>query len=226
MTPAEAERFFATHGIIVQGLDAQELRRAWLRLARRLHPDHGGSHAAAADLNIAYAVLAAGAPARAEPGQPDFSRDPMRDGVRVWAWAGSGQQPGERPSDRIERFDHSDRNFVRRQMWELSGGSTEEWTIWPFDGRAFLTPLTVYASSACFASMVAAANGFARQGFRRPAAVLATGARTALDGWLIGIDGAPLPRPERIPLAGTPPQDRALMASLRSRVGTRGRFGT
>jgi hypothetical protein len=147
--------------------------------------------------------------------RPQFD-DPQRDGFAVWAWAGVDGRPA---SDRIERADFSDRNFVKRWMWEACGRRTDEWTIWPFSGHGFLAPLTVYATSDQFADMVHAAQQFGRAGGLPPVAV---GAARSLGGvafWLIGIGATPLARPERHPLSHDDArQDLALLRRLRARV--------
>ena len=222
MTPDEAEGLFADAGLSVRHLDDSGLRRAWIAALRHAHPDHGGSHDRAAALNEAYRVLRATLTERlAERKARVFrasARDPLRDGVAVWAWAGEAG----RPSDLIHRFDHTDRNFVKRRLWEVSGGSRDEWTIWPFDGARFLDSLTAYASPAAFDEMVQAASHYARQGFRWPRAVLAVPANNRFEAWLVGLGGHALPRPERLPIAAAPPQDRGLIRLLQERVSALG----
>jgi hypothetical protein len=147
--------------------------------------------------------------------RPQFD-DPKRDGFAVWAWAGADGPPG---SDRIERADFSDRNFVKRWMWEACDRRTDEWTIWPFDGYGFLAPLTVYATSDQFAEMVQAAQQFARSGGLPPVAVGAARSLGGMAFWLIGIGATPLARPERFPMAHDDPRlDRALLQRLKARV--------
>ncbi len=221
MTPHEAERIFAQHGVEASRLDESSLHRAWLRVARSVHPDGGGRHAEAASLNAAYAVLreraqrlAGGRPAPMAAPRP-AADDPLRDGVAVWAWAGATQLP---LSDRIARADYSDRNYVKRQMWELSGRRTDEWTIWPFDGQAFAEPLTVYATSDQFGEMVRAAEQFGRTDGRPPLAVLAARSIGCAEAWLIGLAGLWLARPERHPVDRDPRSDQALLAWLRART--------
>jgi hypothetical protein len=215
MTPHDAERVFADHGHDAARLDQEALRRAWLQAA----PDSARD---AVRLDAAYAVpdhqARATPPHRAGPPfgpRPSFD-DPKRDGFAVWAWAGTDGPPA---SDRIERADYSDRNFVKRRMWELCGRRTDEWTIWPFNGHGFLAPLTVYATSDQFPDMVHAAQDFARVGGMPPVAV---GAARSIGGfafWLIGIGATPLARPERHPLAHDDPrQDLALLRRLKARV--------
>ncbi|MFN6955085.1 MAG: hypothetical protein ACK4PG_09845 [Acetobacteraceae bacterium] len=219
MTPRDAERVFADHGLDAARLDQDALRHAWLQATGGADPARDED---AARLDAAHAVLdrqvRATPPRPAGPPfapRPQFD-DPKRDGFAVWAWAGVDGQPA---SDRIERADCSDRNFVKRRMWELSGRRTDEWTIWPFNGHGFLAPLTVYATSDQFPDMVHAAQDFARVGGVPPVAV---GAARSIGGfafWLIGIGATPLAKPERYPLAHDDPrQDVALLRRLKARV--------
>lgn len=219
MTPHDAERVFAEHGLDAARLDEEALRHAWIQAAREAHASHGAD---SGRLDAAYAVLdrqaRASPPRHAGPPfapRPQFD-DPKRDGVAIWAWAGVDAKPA---SDRIERADYSDRNFVKRRMWELSGRRTDEWTIWPFNGHGFLAPLTVYATSDQFADMVHAAQDFARVGGTPPVAVGAARSIGCVALWLIGIGATPLPKPERHALADDDPRkDMALVRRLKARV--------
>ena len=58
----------------------------------------------------------------------------------VWAWAGHGGGDTV-PEELILRDDYSDRNFLKKRLWELSGYATEEWTLWAFDGEEMLPPV-------------------------------------------------------------------------------------
>jgi hypothetical protein len=172
---AAAAAVFARFGADPSGLAGHRLKATWIGLARRYHPLGGAEpdEAAMAEINAAYDALRRAetpdAPAR-RGAPPAADADPKRDGVAVWAWAGHAPDR-PLPSDHIAREDDSDANFVRRRLWRLSGGSEEEWTIWPFDGQRFMTPLTVYGSSDLFEEMARAALRFARRGFRAPRAV-------------------------------------------------------
>lgn len=131
MTPEEALRIFTALGAAPAELDPESLHRAWIRAARVLHPDQGGHHDQAALLNAAYTVLSEDMrtqqSAYAARRRLATMKDPKRHGIAVWAWAGA--QDGIPPSDHIARFDLTDRRFVQRTLWELSGHSQEEWTI-------------------------------------------------------------------------------------------------
>ncbi|MBW8270385.1 J domain-containing protein [Caldovatus aquaticus] len=165
-----AAAVFARFGADPAALEGAGLKAAWIRLARRYHPLGGAEpdEAVMAEINAAYDTLRRHRAARG--GAAPQAEDPQRHGVSVWAWA--GHSPGDPPpSDHIAREDYGDANFIRRRLWELSGGSEEEWTIWPFDGQRFMTPLTVYGSSAVFDEMARAALRFARRGFRMARAV-------------------------------------------------------
>jgi hypothetical protein len=219
MTPHDAARAFAARGRDAGRLDEEALRHAWIQAAREAQGGHG---AESGRLDAACALLdrqARASPPR--PAGPPFAPrpqfdDPKRDGVAIWAWAGADAKPA---SDRIERADYSDRNFVKRRMWELSGRRTDEWTIWPFTGHGFLEPLTVYATSDQFAEMVHAAQHFARVGGTPPAAVGAARSIGCVELWLIGIGATPLAKPERYPLADDDPRkDMALVQRLKARV--------
>ncbi len=54
--PMTRERAFATLGLAV-GASDEEVHHAWRALIMRHHPDHGGAHAKAAEINQAKAIL-------------------------------------------------------------------------------------------------------------------------------------------------------------------------
>jgi hypothetical protein len=103
---------YATLGVD-QDADAAMIRRAYYRLARRHHPDHGGSTARMREINAAYGVLMASARHATcdPPGRPDArtsappraTRTPSSRTSRsyalaartaVWAWM-RGARPGQ-----------------------------------------------------------------------------------------------------------------------------------
>jgi hypothetical protein len=122
-----------------------------------------------AEINAAYDVLKRALDRVGGSGVADA--DPRWQGVCVWAWAGHPGGTAPSPDDRIGQTDDRDRNFVKRRLWLLSDRSQEEWTIWPFDGRRFMEPLTVYGCRQAFEEMARAALRFSRVGFRRPRAI-------------------------------------------------------
>jgi hypothetical protein len=57
MSPEDAKKVFAKHGVKVDGMYANDLRRAYRKLVLSLHPDVGGDTDEMKLLNIAYATL-------------------------------------------------------------------------------------------------------------------------------------------------------------------------
>ena len=163
-----AEAILRRHGLDAEGLAADELKRRWQELARRHHPDLGGDMRTMQEINAAYSFL--------KPHAAQWGRDlssPRVGGAPVWAWAGHGRAAGTVPDEMILRDDYSDRNFLRKRLWELSGRSTEEWTLWAFDGEEMLPPVVTYGSDKIFPEMARAMMRHGRRGFRSPRAVLA-----------------------------------------------------
>ncbi len=102
----------------------------------------------------------------------------------------------------ISRDDYSDRNFLKKRLWELSGGSTEEWTLWAFDGQELLPPVVAFASAAIFPEMAKAMLRHGRRGFRSPRAVLAQAPHQRYEALLLHADGRPHEPPVALPLSG------------------------
>lgn len=174
MTRQEAAAVFSQYGVDkADRLDATSLKAARRQLAKNMHADVGGSHDGMALVNAAYDVLSA------EPGKPAgpyTPASPARETTPVWAWAGhSGGMP---PQGSIYRNDYSDLNFFKKRMWELSGKSKEEWTIWNFDGRYFRGTLTVYGSEGIFNDMADAMRMWDRFHTSRAVFVSRKGERT------------------------------------------------
>lgn len=158
MSYAEAKTIWMQHG----GGDPatipkSELGGVWKRLIRKAHPDAGGSLEDAQLINAAYDVLKKPQGSAPPSGWNDprrRSRDEEDEGDTTWAMA--GYSGGMRNSTRIYRQDYTDVNYIKKRMWELSGKSTEEWTIWGFDGAFLRGVTTVYGSPKIFAQMAEA----------------------------------------------------------------------
>ncbi|MES2713434.1 MAG: hypothetical protein V4653_17780 [Pseudomonadota bacterium] len=172
MDRQEALHVFNRFGSQLSADDNGGVREAWISLARRYHAratEDRTNERAMAEINAAYEVLK-----RTQAGASGVAltlNDPRIRGVCVWAWAGHPGGAATAPSDRIEMLDERDPNFVKRALWLLSDRSKEEWTIWSFDGRRFMAPLTVYSNSRLLAEMARMALRFSRVGFRRPRAI-------------------------------------------------------
>jgi len=155
MTRDQAMRIL---GVSPGDLDAASLKQARNTKIRSAHPDkQGGDTEQAALVNAAYDLLKGLLSGdRYRTDTSDYEPyDPTPKGretqVPVWAWAGhSGGMP---PSASIYRNDYTDLNYIKKTMWELSGGSKEQWTVMAFDGRFFRHSLTCYGSPEIFHEM-------------------------------------------------------------------------
>jgi hypothetical protein len=68
-----------------RGASPDEIRRAWVDLARRHHPDRGGDPATMQAINDAWAALRTGAPPAPDPDpDPDPGPDVGVDGAGGW----------------------------------------------------------------------------------------------------------------------------------------------
>ena len=173
MSYAEAQAVWRKHG----GDPAGDLKATWKNLLRRSHPDAGGNLEDAKLINAAYDVLKKPQPAASsgwgsddddyyeerprrernwyyDPGSDARQEREKENSNTKWSWAGYSGGMHDNPT--IRRQDYTDVNFIKKRMWELSGESTEEWTIWGFDGAYLRGVTTVYGSPKIFAQMAEA----------------------------------------------------------------------
>lgn len=230
MSREAAELVLRRHGLDAAGLAPAELQRRWRELARRHHPDLGGDDRTMQEINAAYAFLkpraaAAAAAASYFEGTRDVDSPRVR-GFPAWVWAGHGGG-GVVPDELILRGDYTDRNFLKKRLWELSGRSTEEWTLWAFDGRELLPPVAAYASDAVFAEMAKAMLAHGRRGFRGPRAVLAQAPDARYEALVLHSDGRAHEPPVALPLSSPdgPARDRAFLMGLPERLDAIARSG-
>jgi hypothetical protein len=211
MSREAAERILRRHGLDAAGLAPEELKRRWQDLARRHHPDLGGDTRAMQEINAAYSILKP----QAGGGLRDTTSPRVR-GVPVWAWAGHAADGGALPDDVILRDDYGDRNFLRKRMWEMSGRSAQEWTLWAFDGRDLLPPVVAYGSAAILPEMGRAMLHHGRRGFRWPRAVLAQAPNERYEVLLLHADRRPLDPPVALSLSSPDglARDRAFLIDL------------
>jgi hypothetical protein len=130
----------------------EALRKEWIKLNRLKRtdiPDEEGLK----EINSAYDTLKHGSRGFSGTGQPYQPAAPQKETPK---WAMAGYSGGIKPSAQIRRNDYSDANFIKKRMWELSGESNVEWTIWAFDGRFFRASTTVYGSPEIFHDMAEA----------------------------------------------------------------------
>jgi hypothetical protein len=214
MSRETAEAILRRHGLDAAGLAADELKRRWQELARRHHPDLGGDMHAMQEINAAYSFLK---PSAAQ-GARDLSSPRFR-GRPAWAWAGHGGT-GTVPDEMILREDYSDPNFLKKQLWELSGRSTQEWTLWAFDGEEMLPPVVTYGSDKIFPEMAQAMMRHGRRGFRSPRAIFAQAPNERFEMLLLQSDRRTHEPPLALYLSspGGPALDRAFLLGLPSRL--------
>ncbi|MFO1148346.1 MAG: hypothetical protein U1E62_08215 [Alsobacter sp.] len=152
---------FRTFGVDPVGMTIEELRHARRVIARHSHPDLGGDMRAMTNVNVAYDTLTRRAnsyaadevvedpsppPAR-EPERPartaaysppKTSRSDRASGPRGPAWAQAGGDVRFRPLQAdIKRFDHSDRNYIRKHFWDSARPPRTAFHVRAFDGRSF-----------------------------------------------------------------------------------------
>ena len=156
----DAIAVFQKYGVNVVEMGLDQIRTSRNLLLKIHHPDAGGTVEEAQNINEAFALvknIPVLKPAQ-QPRQPTESQSQPNK----WAWAGhSGAKP---PNSSILRNDFTDLNFIKKSMWELSGYSNEEWTIYGYDGRLFTSTFVVYGSSEMLHYMAIAMIDFQTKG--------------------------------------------------------------
>ena len=175
----DAILLFRRFGVDVTGMTPEELREARRQLINRHHPDRGGSLQTAQSINAAYDLLKEGIPkyrgshfALSSFRRANQNRRDQLAALKLcnpdypeWVWAGcSGDTPG-RFDIRIQDF--TDINFIKKSIWELSGHSEYEYTVWGFDGRIFRGHFAVFGSPKVFNYMADAMVTFQTRGSNR-----------------------------------------------------------
>jgi hypothetical protein len=150
MSYPQAVGIFTRYGVPNPGqLSLPDLIAARKQLIKKHHPDTGANSDAAALINSAFDTLKnrSGVSSQSSRSEPEAEDAP---------WVMAGYSGGMRDSAQIFRNDYTDKNFIKKRMWELSKHSREEWTIWGFDGSYLRGVLTVYGSADIFAEMARA----------------------------------------------------------------------
>lgn len=158
----DAILLFRRFGVDVTGMEAEQVNAARRQLLNKHHPDRGGELDTAQSINAAHDLLKYGVPKyhATTSALKAFCRAHPKRRQQVaafklcypehpeWAWAGySGDRPA-RPS--IHHNDFTDVNFIKKTMWELSGHSDIEYTIWGFDSAQFRGHVTVFGTPKIF----------------------------------------------------------------------------
>jgi hypothetical protein len=160
MLSQQAIDIFKKYGVDVTGMPLDQIRKSRNALLQKHHPDTGGTMEAAQDINAAFDLLKNKNPYLLKPTlQPKPQPQPIPN---EWIWAGySGEYT---PNSAISRSDFTDINFIKKSMWELSGKTNEEWTIFGYDGILFTNTIKVYGSSKIFYYMTIAMVDFQTKG--------------------------------------------------------------
>lgn len=163
MSPQQALTVFKFHGADATGLDAAALKKEFRKLAMANHPDRGGDEEKLKEITQAYAVLeksgTGGKTSDSYGNDAQYGTHAYRntdDGGEYPVWAMAGHSGGMRSNARIRREDYHDLNFIKKTMWELSGQSRKEYTVWQFDGQYFRHVFTVYGSPEIYEEMTKA----------------------------------------------------------------------
>lgn len=149
MSSDSARDVFLYHGANADAIDTPEgLKKEFRRLLMRYHPDRpDGDKEAAQEITQAYAVLEHRPAAASSPDTPNGEYP---------KWANAGYSGGLKANATIRRQNYTDMNFFKKTMWELSGESTQQWSIMQWDGHFFRHSITVYGSRDIFHEMAAA----------------------------------------------------------------------
>ena len=152
MTRSQAIQIFASNGVNPSGLSVDQLKKAHRQLALKNHPDRGGDPETMKNINAAYDVLKGGSGGGDVRSTQNTRYEPKETPV----WAMAGYSGGIKPNGHIFRNDYTDVNFIKKSIWELSGHSKDEWTIWGFDGHYFRGVTTVFGNEKVFPEMAKA----------------------------------------------------------------------
>jgi hypothetical protein len=201
MTPKQAAAVFTQFGVSSAELASPAaMKAARNRLMKTKHTDHGqGNTDAAAYINAAYDVLKQlpdgyhepepePAPYQGLPGN-FFDRQLREAAPPRW------QTDRGSANNSVIEENYSDANYVKQRLWELSGGSTDEYELFYYDG-SFRRSISVFGASDIFPEMARAVigwNGGAR-GFGHRA-VFVRRRRNVDSLMLIHLDGRDLREP-------------------------------
>lgn len=158
----DAILLFRRFGVDVIGMGPDAVKAARRDLLHKHHPDRGGDLDTAQSINAAYDLLRNGVPKyrRNAANLKSYrgAQQRRREQLAVlklcypdhpdWAWAGCAGEPPTRPI--IDAQDFTDPNFIKKAMWELSGHSDGEYTVWGFDGRFFRKHVAVFGAPKVF----------------------------------------------------------------------------
>lgn len=154
MSPHEAHSVFSRFGIDSKNKSSKELKTYYVNLIKKHHPDQGGDVKHAQEINSAWDTLK----------NNRTSNDPIpsksASNERTPEWAMAGHTGGNPPNHSINRNNYTDLNFIKKDLWNKSGGSDKEYTIHHFDGNHFRNSITTYGNDNLHRHMANASNMF------------------------------------------------------------------
>src|SRR5438128_2690888 len=144
MSLQQAIDTFQKYGVDVVEMPLDQIRKARNILLQKCHPDAGGKLDDAQAINAAFDLLRKIPPHFLKP--PPDQRRPTQPQPQPDKWIWAGHSDAKPPNSTILKNDFTDLNFIKKSMWELSGYSNEEWTLYGYDGRLFTRTIIVYES--------------------------------------------------------------------------------
>lgn len=157
MSPGEAIAIFSRHapGYDIAHMKMDDLKSLWKKLLLKYHPDKGGDAELAKDINQAYDILKNPNVYRSRA-YSSHQASPKTRSKEEFPWAWAGHRGGAPPTHSIYRNDYTDLNYIKKTMWEKSGKSHDEYTVYQFDGRYWRNLFTVYGSKDIYRDMTEA----------------------------------------------------------------------
>ena len=163
LSPDDAGRIFALHGVDVSGMDDAALKAAHRTLVKNLHPDRrGGDHTAMAEINAAYDLLKTGV----RPGRPSQTSSgpsgpsgPSGASARTRP-AGGGMNCSQEGARARADADQPDfrciddiKEYFSRETQDEPFAARGRFTVTGFDGTFARQSVTVPGTSAMFSEM-------------------------------------------------------------------------
>jgi curved DNA-binding protein CbpA len=138
MDARAAHDFFSSHGIDARRADPEVLNAAYRALAKKLHPDRGGSSEAMKDLNRAYDVLKAAINNGSSAGEQERQRQQSAERERQAREQATREQEARRQAEKErqaraereraekERREHAEREKAEKERKEQERAEREQ----------------------------------------------------------------------------------------------------
>lgn len=213
MTPREALAIFAKHGVRATGMAADDLKKAYRGLARKLHPDAGGNEDDLKMVNVAYELLSSvgtGSPTDASP----RSSSPFRSGAKP-TYANRAPEGDDIYRDKYGQPWYNDLRNVQAHFEKKAEGKpgVKEWSIWNYIEPFFRGSFTIRCNESMFDEAADIMKKWDR--FNRGSrAVFATYGRDMYLIWSDGVNHHPPIRMEHESMNHNPSNDQSFMRNL------------